>query len=80
KPLVSSDIGWAKELIIDGVTGYSVHPKNHEAFALKIIELLNDEDKCMSFVKAGRKHVSQKFSVEVITRQNIEFYKKLIAP
>jgi len=78
KPLVSSNIGWANELMINGITGYSINPKNHQEFTLKLMELLNDEDKCNSFGKAGRKHVSQNFSVEVITRQNIEYYKTLI--
>jgi glycosyltransferase involved in cell wall biosynthesis len=27
KPVVNSDIGWANELIIDGESGFLVHPK-----------------------------------------------------
>jgi glycosyltransferase involved in cell wall biosynthesis len=79
KPLVSSNIGWATELMIDGVTGYTVDPKNHQEFASKLLELLNDESKCMSFGKEGRKHVSQNFSVDIITKQNIDFYKDVIS-
>lgn len=78
KPLVSSNIGWAKELMIDGVTGYTVDPENHEDFALKILDLLKDETKCAAFGMESRKHVCQKFSVDVITQQNIEFYKRSI--
>lgn len=78
KALVSSNIGWANELMIDNTTGYTVNPKNHNEFALKLLVLLNDSRKCKSFGKEGRKHVENNFSVEVITKQNIEFYKSVI--
>ncbi|MEZ4795949.1 MAG: glycosyltransferase family 4 protein [Flavobacteriaceae bacterium] len=78
KALVSSNIGWANELMIDGKTGYTIDPTNHEEFASKLLELLCSEAKCMAFGKEGRKHVSQNFSVNVITQQNIEFYKEAI--
>lgn len=78
KPLVSSNIGWAKELTIDGKTGYTVNPKNHQAFANKIVNLLTDNTKREVFAKAGREHVSQNFSAEHITQQNIAFYKEVI--
>jgi glycosyltransferase involved in cell wall biosynthesis len=78
KPLVSSNIGWAKELMIDGITGFTINPKDHKTFAIKLLELLNDKAKCSSFGKAGRKHISQNFSIDIITQQNIEFYKTLI--
>ena len=64
--------------MIDNTTGYTVSPKDHSEFALKLLDLLRDSKKCKSFGKEGRKHVNKKFSVEVITKQNIEFYKSLI--
>ena len=78
KALVSSNIGWANELMINNTTGYTVNPKRHDEFALKLLDLLGDSKKCKSFGKEGRKHVDNNFSVEVITKQNIEFYKKHI--
>ena len=78
KALVSSDIGWAKELMIDGETGSTVNPKEHRAYANKIVELLQNDDKCKEFGKAGRQRVINNFSTEVITEQNISFYKSLI--
>lgn len=78
KPLISSNVGWANELMIDGKTGYTVNPKNHIDFASKLVELLKDDNKCVSFGKEGRKHVKAKFSTEIITLQNINFYKTII--
>lgn len=78
KPLVSSNIGWANELMVNNSTGFSVDPKNHEEFALKIIELLESPKLCEAFGKAGRLRVVENFSAQKITNQNIEFYKSVI--
>ncbi len=78
KPLISSDVGWANELMIDGVTGYTVDPKKHELFAEKIITLLDNQQLCHSFGIAGRQHVIAQFSTDIITQKNIAFYKDYI--
>ena len=44
KPVVNSNIGWANELIVDGESGFLVHPENHNLFADTIVQLLSDED------------------------------------
>lgn len=78
KALVSSNIGWAKELMVDGETGFTVNPREHKLFAKKIIQLLNDDMLCETFGKKGRKHVLEKFSVDVVFKKNLEFYNSLI--
>ena len=64
--------------MVDNETGFTVNPKNHEDFALKIIKLLDDSKLCESFGKAGRQRVIDRFSSEKVTKQNIEFYKSVI--
>lgn len=78
KALVSSNIGWANELMIDGVTGYTVDPKDHELYGKRIIELVNDPIKSAAFREAGRERVIANFSNEIIVKQNIAFYKEII--
>ena len=78
KALVSSNIGWAKELMVDGLTGFTVSPKDHKLYAEKIIELLIDYDKCVKFGTAGRKHVIANFSTQVVVNQNIIFYERCL--
>ncbi|RXJ45409.1 glycosyltransferase family 4 protein [Gelidibacter gilvus] len=78
KALVSSNIGWAKELMVDGVTGFTVDPKDHELYAENIIGLLNDSDKCVEFGKAGREHVINHFSTSIIVKKNMALYNTII--
>ncbi len=78
KALVTSDIGWAKEVMINGVTGFTVDPKDHQKYAGKVLQLLNDPELAKEMGKAARKQVLAKFSTEVVLERNIEFYKGIV--
>jgi len=78
KPIVASNIGWAKEMVDDGENGFLVHPANHDVFAKKINTLLNDEELCLKMGKSARKKVEAFFDLDRIANQNIEFYKSVI--
>ena len=77
KKLVTSDIGWAKELMIDGQTGFTVNPKNHNDFADKVTSLFDDVTSIQMGVNA-RKRIKESFNSVVIFEKNINFYKKTI--
>ncbi|WP_299048802.1 glycosyltransferase family 4 protein [uncultured Polaribacter sp.] len=77
KALVTSNIGWANEIMVDGKTGYMVNPKNHKEYAEKIVELLDNEEKARLFGENARKYVLSNFSLKIIGEKNIEFYKSL---
>jgi glycosyltransferase involved in cell wall biosynthesis len=78
KPVVASNIGWATEMIEDGVEGFLVNPKDHSLYAAKIVALLKDPELQMQFGVAARKKVEQKFSMEVVAQQSLAFYESLI--
>lgn len=78
KPLVNTSIGWAQELIDDGVNGCLVHPSNIDVYAQKIIMLLNDLSLCKTIGKAARLKVETTFDIDKQADKNIEYYKKVI--
>ena len=78
KPVVNSNIGWANELIVNGESGYLVHPENHQEYANKIINLLGDEDLCESIGTLARKRVEAVFDIEDKVNENIMFYSEII--
>jgi L-malate glycosyltransferase len=78
KPMVTSNIGWANELIIDGKNGFTVDPKDHRLFGDRIIQLLDDHDLTRNMGKAARKQVNDKFSNRVVINQNFNFYSEVI--
>jgi len=80
KPVVASNIGWATEIIEDGVDGFLVNPADHTTYANKIVALLEDPELQKLVGIAARKKVEQKFSMEVVARQSLAFYEKYFAP
>ncbi|WP_291128852.1 glycosyltransferase family 4 protein [Flavobacterium sp. UBA7682] len=78
KAIVASNIGWATEVIDNGVNGFLVPPREHQQFAQKIITLLENEALRNQFGAAARKKVEQKFSIEVVAKQSADFYKSII--
>ena len=78
KALVTSDIGWAKEVMVDGETGFTVDPKNHQQYSEKVLLLLNDQKLAVQMGKAARKRVVEKFSTEVVGEQNARLYEGVV--
>jgi starch synthase len=78
KAIVASNIGWANEMIENGIEGFLVHPTHHEQYAERILELLDDEKKRKQFGEMARKKVKTKFNHELVAKQSIEFYKILL--
>ena len=79
KKLVTSNIGWAKELMIDGVTGFMINPKDTDKFTSKVLTLLNENEAAMKMGKEGRKRIISNFDMKHSLQKNIVFYKKIIA-
>ncbi|OHT44595.1 glycosyltransferase family 4 protein [Flavobacterium tructae] len=80
KAIVASDIGWAREVVIDGESGFLVDPKNHSLFATKILQLLDNSMLAKVTGEKARSRVEQFFSTDKIASDNINFYKKIINP
>lgn len=78
KAVVNSNIGWAQELIVDGENGFLVHPANHSEFANRIIEVLQDNNFALEIGKKARIHVEEKFDINKLVKENIDFYLKII--
>ena len=78
KPVVNSNIGWAQELMVDGESGYLVHPKDHDELANKIVGLLLDDNLCSTIGSAARTRIEAIFDIEKIVVQNKTFYKSII--
>ncbi|MDI6049170.1 glycosyltransferase family 4 protein [Flavobacterium sp. XS2P24] len=77
KPVVNTNIGWAQELMVDGVSGFLVHPQDHLLYANRIMELLADANLCLTIGRNSRKRVEAIFDIEKIVQQNILFYQSI---
>lgn len=65
-PVISSDVGLVKEVVMDGITGYLVSDQSPKSFASKIIEIINNQEMFSSsncknaVIKFDKKNVLEK--------------------
>jgi glycosyltransferase involved in cell wall biosynthesis len=78
KPVVASNIGWATEIIDDGLNGFLAHPKLHQEYAQRILDLLENPELRKEFGIAARKKITKKFSMRIVAQQSVSFYQSLI--
>jgi glycosyltransferase involved in cell wall biosynthesis len=74
KPVICSDFGGMKEIVIDGVTGFVVPAKDDKVLAVAITKLLKDKNLRQSMGEAGYERLLQDFTAEKM----VERYFKLL--
>jgi glycosyltransferase involved in cell wall biosynthesis len=78
KPVVASDIGVIKEIVIDRATGFLIESKNSEQIAEKVIELYKNPDLRTTLGREGRRLVEEKYSIEKMLDNVEALYEKLL--
>ena len=78
KKLVTSNIGWSSELMIDGITGYVCDPQENNEFAEKIINLIKKPDVAFKMAQKARERIEKEFNQEKAFQENYTFYKQII--
>lgn len=78
KAMVTSNIGWANELMIDGITGYMVNPEDSVLFANCVNNLLMDIDRNFEMGKNARERIESMFNAQKMIHENEKFYQSLI--
>jgi len=73
-PVVASALGGNLEVIEDGVTGFLVPPEDAGALAGALLRLLEDEELARLLGKAGREHVSSRFSFDRLVEETENLY------
>jgi glycosyltransferase involved in cell wall biosynthesis len=78
-PVVATRVGGVPEVVIDGVTGLLVPPRNPDALSEAILRLLQDPDLRHRMGQAGRERVRERFSLEQMIRKTEALYERLLA-
>jgi len=76
--VIAAKVGGIPEVIENGKEGILISPENPEALAKAITELLTDEELRIKLGVNAFKKVKEKYSIEVYTKNIVEFYKSLI--
>jgi glycosyltransferase involved in cell wall biosynthesis len=78
-PVVVTDVGGAREAVVEGETGYIVPAGDHEAMAGRIIKLLGDPRRGQGMGQRGRELAEGKFSPKTQLDRTIALYDRVLA-
>jgi glycosyltransferase involved in cell wall biosynthesis len=79
RPVVATEVGGAREAIIEGETGYLVPPGDDQTMAQRIVSLLCHPGRAREMGELGRATVEQKFSSESQLERTLNLYNRLLA-
>ena len=79
RPVVATDVGGAREAIVEGETGFTVPAGNDRLMANQVVSLLGDPEKAKRFGEQGRRIVEEKFSTQALLENTETLYARLLA-
>jgi len=77
KPVVVTDGGGIRELIVDGQTGYIIPASDPNDLAVRILELLDAPKTALDMGMKGRMRITENFSMEKIIHDLFEIYSQI---
>jgi glycosyltransferase involved in cell wall biosynthesis len=77
-PVVVTDVGGAREAVIEGESGYIVPAGDDQKMAERIIDLLRDPKRAHAMGERGKSIVAEEFSRERHLQETLELYKELM--
>lgn len=77
KPIVSTCVGGVPELVEDGVHAVLVPPRDPQALAQAVAELLRDPERARQLGEAAHERQQQEFSLDAMVRRIEELYEEL---
>ena len=78
RPVVATDVGGAREAVVEGETGHVVPPGDDAALAACVVSLLRDPAAAREMGERGRRVVLEKFSCEAQLERTQSLYDRLL--
>jgi len=77
-PVICTDCGGNRELVIDGKTGFIVPPNDVNALTEKLLWLREHQQEASEMGMAGRQRFLENFTVEKLVENTVAVYKELL--
>ena len=77
-PVVATDIRGCREVVVDGVTGLLVPPRDHWALARAVARLLADRPLAAAMGGAGRARAVERFDEDLVIERTLKVYDRLL--
>lgn len=78
RPVVATDVGGAREAIVEGENGFMVSSGDDETMAARIVDLLRDPQSGRAMGAQGRRRVQESFSTQRHLANTLDLYAGLL--
>src|SRR5438876_6576988 len=78
RPVVVTDVGGAREAVVEGETGYIISAGDDQHMAERMVELLRDPKRARAMGERGRATVAEKFSCERHLVNTLDLYFEVL--
>ena len=78
KPVVATKVGGIPEIVVHGETGVLIPPRDTDALAIAIIDLLQNRLKAKDMGEAGRIRAGKRFSIYKMIEKTENLYQELL--
>ena len=77
RPVIGSRVGGIKSTVVDGATGFLVPPRDPEAVADRVAELLSDRQRLTAFGEAGCRRAKEHFTWPIVAERVAQLYREV---
>lgn len=77
-PVVTTDVGGVKDIVLDGETGFIIPKNNPTRYAEKVLLLVEDEKKRKKMSQNGWTFVQEKFHYTTLVKNVEDYYHELL--
>lgn len=77
-PVVTTDVGDTREIVLNGETGFLAKPGDYEEIASHITRIITDKNLGKRLGENGRMRVTENFSYETVVEKLIQVYQKCL--
>ena len=78
RPVVATAAGGIPEAVVDGVTGRLVPPRDAQALAEALIQVLGDEPRRTELGRGGRRRFEEQFTAERMVHGTLAVYREVV--
>jgi glycosyltransferase involved in cell wall biosynthesis len=80
RPLIATDVPGCREVVVSGVNGLLVKPRDIEGLTQAIERIVQDTESQHAFGVAGRSLALERFSEERAAAETLYVYRRLLEP
>lgn len=76
KPVIATDAGGTKELVVDGQAGFLLKENNPDEIIEKILYLIDNPDIAIKMGEEGKKRIITEFNLDKMTKKYVGLYEQ----